>query len=95
MAPFRNGMPSCDLRCVFDDRADVEEHSNFATDVSGRKLTYKVLVKNQKVLAVLYQLGNQVKRAAFVERPVPAVNTTVLLPGNKYAACLDACELCT
>lgn len=58
----------------------VDDCKAFEKDASGRALTYKLVVKDAKVVAVLYVVGNDVKVAKFREIMIPASGTLVTLP---------------
>jgi hypothetical protein len=51
--------------------------SKFGTDAMGRKLSYKILVKDSKVLAVLTIVGGEVKSLPFLEHSVPAMGSLI------------------
>ena len=38
---------------------DINEHKVFSTDMSGKPLRYKILVRDKVVQRVLYNLGNE------------------------------------
>mmetsp|Transcript_27549 Transcript_27549/g.66996 ORF Transcript_27549/g.66996 Transcript_27549/m.66996 type:complete len:757 (-) Transcript_27549:338-2608(-) len=56
-------------------------------DTSGRMIAYKIVVRDEKVAAVLYHSG-KTKRAKFVERPVPPVGSLVRIASGGLATVL-------
>eukprot|EP00455_Lapot_gusevi_P023704 TRINITY_DN245_c0_g1_i5.p1 TRINITY_DN245_c0_g1~~TRINITY_DN245_c0_g1_i5.p1 ORF type:complete len:266 (-),score=109.53 TRINITY_DN245_c0_g1_i5:191-892(-) len=61
----------------------MEELQKFNKDASGRMLTYRVVVKDQQVTAVLYKKGHSVERALFIEHKLPAEGSLVALPNDR------------
>jgi len=57
----------------------------FNPDASGRKHSYRIIVKEGKVVAILTPFGDEVKELPFVERTIPAVGSLVALDGGDLA----------
>jgi len=52
----------------------------FEVDATGAQLNYKILVRDAKVIAVLYQEGGAVRSSPFVEHKLPLPGAYVTLP---------------
>jgi len=51
--------------------------NEFGRDASGRKLCYRIVVKDSQVLGVLAPLGDEIKQLPFLEHPVPPEGSLV------------------
>jgi len=51
----------------------------FPDDATGAQLNYKIIVREARVIAVLYQEGGQVRQSQFVEHRLPTPGTFVTL----------------
>ena len=49
------------------EEQSIEEFKEFKKDVMGQQLRYKIIVANEKVLTVLYNMGQQIIEIPFVE----------------------------
>jgi hypothetical protein len=84
-----------DISILCKQLEDMMRQDAFARDASGKMLTYKVVVKDGRVLAVLYLKGGNVERAVFVEHRLPVVGSVVSFPGSAHSssAASDATRL--
>jgi len=58
------------------------ECASFPPDATGAALNYKIIVRDARVLAVLYQEDEQVRSSPFVEHRLPTAGSFVVLPDD-------------
>ena len=58
------------------------ECASFPPDATGAALNYKIIVRDARVLAVLYQEDEQVRSSPFVEHRLPTAGAFVVLPDD-------------
>ena len=58
------------------------ECASFPPDATGAALNYKIIVRDARVLAVLYQEDEQVHSSPFVEHRLPTAGAFVVLPDD-------------
>jgi hypothetical protein len=63
----------------------LQDCKQFDVDAAGRRLSYRVVVHDRRVVAVLYRFAKQVREASFVEHQLPPLGALVALAGGRLA----------